>query len=135
MTLKTHHGSCHCGAVKYEADLDLTQGGGRCNCRICVKTRQWGAMTKPEAVRLTAGDEVLADYEVGGGMGHHRFCRTCGVRVFATGHLEQIGGDFAVVYLNTLDDLTPEQFGEIPIKYADGRNDNWWNAPTVTSYL
>jgi hypothetical protein len=135
MTLKTHHGSCHCGAVKYEAELDLTQGGGRCNCRICVKTRQWGAMTKPEAVRLTAGDEVLADYEVGGGMGHHRFCKTCGVRVFATGHLEQIGGDFAVVYLNTLDDLTPEQFGEIPIKYADGRNDNWWNAPTVTSYL
>lgn len=135
MTLKTHHGSCHCGAVKYEADLDLTQGGGRCNCRICVKTRQWGAMTKPDAVRLVAGEEVLADYEVGGGMGHHRFCKNCGVRVFATGDIEQIGGPFAVVYLNTLDDLTPEDFGAIPIKYGDGRNDNWWNEPTITSYL
>jgi hypothetical protein len=61
--------------------------------------------------------------------------RRAGVRLFATGHLEQLGGDFAVVYLNTLDDVSPEEFGAIPIKYADGRNDNWWNEPTVKSYL
>ncbi len=135
MTLKTYKGSCHCGAVQYEADVDLTQGGGRCNCNICVKTRQWGSMTKPEAVRLTSGDEMLADYVVGGGIGHHRFCKNCGVRVFATGHLEQLGGDFAVVYINTIDGLDPDAFGAIPIKYGDGRNNNWWNEPTVTSYL
>lgn len=134
MTVKTYRGSCHCGAVTYETDLDLSAGGGRCNCRICTKTRQWGSMTKPEAVRLLSGDDVLADYEVGGGMGHHRFCKTCGVRVFATGHLEQLGGDFAVVFLNTLD-LEPDEFGAIPIKFADGRNDNWWNEPAVRNYL
>ncbi|NJM36269.1 MAG: hypothetical protein HC850_18025 [Rhodomicrobium sp.] len=81
------------------------------------------------------GADQLADYVVGGGIGHHRFCKTCGVRVFATGYLEQLGGDFAVVFLNTLDDVSPEDFGAIPIKYADGRNDNWWNEPAVTSYL
>jgi hypothetical protein len=135
MALKTYAGSCHCGAVKYEADLDLTQGAGRCNCRICMKTRQWGAMTKPQAVRLTAGGDALADYVVGGGIGHHRFCKTCGVRVFATGHLEQLGGDFAVVFVNTLDHLSDADFAAIPIAYADGCNDNWWNAPAVTAHL
>lgn len=135
MSLKTYQGSCHCGATAYEADLELTQGGGRCNCRICVKTRQWGAMTKPSAVRVTAGEENLADYVVGGGIGHHRFCKTCGVRMFATGHLEQLGGDFAVVFINTIDDLSEDEWGAIPIAYADGRHDNWWNAPKVTSYL
>jgi hypothetical protein len=132
---KTYQGSCHCGAVRYEADLDLSQGAGRCNCRICMKTRQWGSMTKPEAVRLLSGEEQLADYVVGGGIGHHRFCKNCGVRVFATGHLEQIGGDFAVVFVNTLDGLADEDFAAIPIKYADGARDNWWNAPSVTSHL
>lgn len=135
MTLRTLQGSCHCGAVKYETDLDLAEGGGRCNCRICVKTRQWGSMTKPEAIRVLAGEDQLADYTVGGGIGHHRFCKTCGVRVFATGHLEQLGGDFAVVFLNTLDGVSEEEFGAIPIKYADGLHDNWWNEPKVTSYL
>lgn len=135
MTLKTYIGSCHCGATAYEADLDLTQGSGRCNCRICLKTRQWGAMTKPEAVRVTRGEDALTTYTVGNGIGHHRFCKTCGVRLFATGHLEQIGGDFAVVFVNTLDGMEDGDLAAIPIKFADGRNDNWWNAPGEIRHL
>jgi hypothetical protein len=135
MAQKTYHGSCHCGAIKYEADIDFDQGSGRCNCNICMKTRNWSAIIKPEDLRVLSGEEALAAYEVGGGIGRHRFCKTCGVRPFMQGHLAQLGGDFVAVQVGTLDGLSPEEFGAIAIKYADGRNDNWWNEPAVKSYL
>ena len=44
---KTYHGSCHCGQVKFEVDLDLAAGTHKCNCRICSKHRLWQAMVEP----------------------------------------------------------------------------------------
>jgi hypothetical protein len=133
--LKTYRGSCHCGAVRFEVDMDLGSGTGKCNCSICTKSRNWSAIVKPAAFRLLAGEEALSDYQFGTNSTHHLFCRHCGVRSFGRGYVEQIGGDYVSIQLAALDDVEPQELIDAPVKYANGRDNSWWNPPSETRHL
>ena len=78
---KTYQGSCHCGAVRFEADLDLTESTYRCNCSICRRTRFWAAVAREDGFRLLAGAGELTQYLFNSRKNEHWFCRHCGARV------------------------------------------------------
>jgi len=133
--LKTYRGSCHCGAVKFEADIDLAHGTNKCNCTICTKTRNWNAIIKPDAFRLLSGEGELGEYRFGSRQGQHLFCRTCGVRTFERGHVKEIGGDYVSIKLASLDDVDLKELVEAPVRHANGRDNKWWEPPVETRHL
>jgi hypothetical protein len=79
-----YHGSCHCGAVRYDVELEL----GRvisCNCSICKRTGALLAFVPEPAFTLTQGEDALRDYQFNKHIVHHLFCQTCGIRSFGRG--------------------------------------------------
>lgn len=132
--IKTYHGGCHCGAVRFEADIDLILGTYRCNCSICSKTRFWPAVVKPEAFRLLQGESELTQYLFNTRRNRHYFCRHCGVRSFGIGESPEIGPVVGVA-VNCLDDAPPDELIAAKVTWCDGRHDNWQHAPAEVRHL
>jgi hypothetical protein len=119
---KKHTGGCHCGAVRFEAELDLGAGGSMCNCTVCTKIAAVGAIVRPSEFTLVSGADSLSVYEWGAKISRRHFCKHCGVHCFAFGHLDVLGGDYVSINFNTLDDFDR---GEVSISHWDGRHNNW----------
>jgi hypothetical protein len=131
---KTYKGSCHCGAVRFECELDLAEGTSKCNCSICSKSRFWKAIVKKDAFQLLEGEGALSDYQFGNHSIHHLFCSRCGVKPFGRGYLDELG-DFYAVNILCLDDAAAEELAEAPVRYENGRNDNWDSPPAEIRHL
>jgi hypothetical protein len=130
---KTYRGGCHCGAVRFECDLDLAEETSRCNCSSCRKGRFWKAIVMPDALRLQQGAEMLSDYQFGNRNIHHLFCRICGIKPFGRANMEEIGPFYAINVACL--DATDEELAEAPVVYQDGRDDHWERTPKETRYL
>jgi hypothetical protein len=128
---KTYRGSCHCGAVKFTCDTDLSKGTMRCNCSFCTKARTWLTFVPRADLTLLQGEEMLTDYrhtppKMEAPFLHLTFCRQCGIRPFASGgSLPAFNGPFYGVNVACLDDATDEELAAAKIHYADGRHDDW----------
>lgn len=129
--MKTYHGSCDCEKVKFQATLDLSAGTFKCNCRICTKSRFWGAAVEPEQFKVLAGESELSTYWTNP---VHHFCRHCGVKVFGRGQRPDGQVSYAVA-LTTLDDLDPRELTQAPVAYFDGRHDRFDREPEFKGHL
>ena len=135
MSKQTYRGSCHCQAVKYELDADLSKGTGKCNCSFCAKVRNWTVRVKPPDLRIT-GEDSLTDYRFrADSVNRHRFCKVCGVRICTAGHVAELGGDFVSVSVPTVDGLSEAELAALPVRCMDGRADNWFQEPAVRSHM
>jgi len=82
MTLVTHKGSCHCGAVTFEIDSELSPAV-HCNCSLC--RRKGALMTPPfkaDRLNIFTGKDALSLYQFNTFTAEHYFCRHCGVYTF-----------------------------------------------------
>lgn len=131
---KTYTGGCHCGAVRYEADMDLSQGTLRCNCSMCGKTRAWLVGIGSDDFRLLKGQESLTDYQFNRNNIHHLFCKVCGVKSFGRG-IGPGGKPMIAVMLATVDNVSDAELAALPIMYVDGRNDDFTKPPAETRHM
>ena len=76
----THHGRCFCGAVEVEVE-GSPEAMGYCHCSSC---RSWSAgpvnaftLWKPDAVRITAGEEHVATFSKTA-FSQRQYCTRCG---------------------------------------------------------
>ena len=75
MSVQCHHGSCHCGAVAYDVDVDITNLVS-CNCSRCQRLGSVLAFAPRDSFRLLSGEDNLTEYLFNRKVIRHLFCRT-----------------------------------------------------------
>jgi hypothetical protein len=114
---KSYTGGCHCGAVRYELQAEITQAIS-CNCSNCAKVGYLLAFIPESQFTLLSGEESLTDYLFHKKIIHHLFCKICGVHSFGRGKGPD-GADTVAINLRCLDDLDPSS---LPVHFFDGKS-------------
>jgi hypothetical protein len=112
-------GGCHCGAVRFEAQLPHDVEAQSCNCSICEMVGFIHVIVPESRFRLVQGEDALTCYTFNTGVAEHLFCRVCGVKSFYRPRSNPDGWSLNARCLDSADDLN------ISIFAFDGRN---WEA-------
>jgi hypothetical protein len=112
-----YQGGCHCGAVRFEIETELTRAT-ECNCSICTKKGALHHRVAPERFRLLSGADALALYQSGTKIAKHWFCKRCGVHPYSN---PRAAPDLISVNIRCLDEYQALRPG-IDVREFDGRN-------------
>ncbi len=109
-------GSCHCGAIRFTVEGELT-GAMACNCSICQRkgARMW--FVPRDKMTLLSGADTMATYTFNKHVIKHHFCPTCGMHPFGVG-VDPKGNSMAAININCLEEV---DLAAIPLQQYDGR--------------
>jgi hypothetical protein len=123
MSKKLFHGSCHCGKIKYQVNIDLTKGSGKCDCTFCRKNSFWSYKAKAKNFQWLQGQETSTKYSSNPTIGDYIFCSTCGTMPFGITVKSEWTEVGATINLSTFDDISTEELNSMPITYIHDRTD------------
>ena len=115
--MKTHHGSCHCGAVTFDVTADINKAI-TCNCSHCAQKALTLSFIPEEQFELKSGGDNLSEYRFNTKHIGHQFCKTCGVQPFAKAAGPD-GKETVAVNLRCIPDLDQST---LSISEFDGKN-------------
>jgi hypothetical protein len=75
-------GQCHCGTVKFTADIAEPLRGARCDCSICAIKGAVTVGTPLDGLTVLEGKDALNLYQFNTGVAKHYFCSKCGSYTF-----------------------------------------------------
>jgi hypothetical protein len=101
--MQLYRGSCHCGAVTFEARTSLAPAL-RCNCSLCRRKGAVMATVAPEDFKLLSGDAQLTLYQFNTRAARHYFCNVCGIYTF---HRPRTNPDIYRVNVGCLEGVDP----------------------------
>lgn len=112
--MPTYHGSCHCGAVRFEVTGDIAEAY-TCDCSLCTKKNALMANIHESRLTITAGEEALGLYQWNARIAKHYFCSHCGIYPF---HRKRSMPDHFGINLKCLDDF---DWAALPVRAAEGK--------------
>jgi Uncharacterized conserved protein len=110
-------GGCHCGNVRYEAEMEL-KNGISCNCSMCMKRGTLLDFIPEDKFKILKGEEHLKKYQFNKHVIDHLFCDNCGILSFARGATPD-GKKMIAINLRCLDGF---ELSKIKIQEFDGRS-------------
>ncbi len=104
--MNTYQGSCHCGAVQYTVNGDITSVIS-CNCSYCYRKGSLLAFLPKNDFVLESGAENLTEYRFNKHVISHLFCKTCGVQSFGFGK-DREGNETVAINVRTVMEIDPK---------------------------
>ena len=114
--LEVREGGCHCGRVRFRAQVDLDHLS-QCSCSVCTKKGILILSIFPTEFELLRGKDALTVYTFGTGTAQHPFCSHCGMHAF---YVPRSQPDKVTVNARCLDDIDGPALQ--PKRFFDGRH-------------